>query len=71
MHGGAGAPCTLDGANAIAVDVGDGGVHERAAGNPQFSIGGGCICIVASRHGKPLGQNALTTMATAAAGRVG
>ena len=61
---------SLDKANAIAVVVGDGGIFEKAAGNLQFSIGGGCISIVASHHGKPLDQNALTTMATAAAGRV-
>ena len=61
---------SLDKTNAIAVDVG-GGIFEKAPGNLQFAIGGACISIVASRHGEPVAENTMTTMATAAAGRVG
>ena len=62
---------TLDATNAVKIDVGDGGIYERNAGNIQFAIGGGCLTISASNSSEPLGQDALVTLAKAAAGRIG
>ena len=59
------------GADAVKVDVGDGGIVGRDAGPIQFVIGGGCISISASNHGKSLGREPLVALAKAAAGRVG
>jgi hypothetical protein len=62
---------SLDASKAVRVAVGDGGVFEPQAGSLQFAIGGGCVGIVGSKHGKSLGQDALVALATSAAGRVG
>jgi hypothetical protein len=62
---------SLDPSSAVRVDVGDGGVVEPKAGSIQFAVGGGCVGIVGSDAGKPLGQDVLVSLATAASGRVG
>jgi hypothetical protein len=62
---------SLDPANAVRVDIGDGGVLEQHAGSVQFAIGQGCVGIVGSNSGQPLGQDALVALATSAAGRLG
>jgi hypothetical protein len=62
---------SLDASRAVEVAVGDGGVVEPNAGSIQFAVGGGCVGIVGSKHGRSLGQDALVALATSAAGRVG
>lgn len=62
---------SLDETNAVRVDVGDGGIVERDGGIIQFAIGGGCISISAGTGGVGIDQDALVTLAKAAAGRVG
>ncbi len=57
------------GSKAVAVDVGDGGFVD--GGTIQFAIGGGCISITAGNSGEGIDQEALVTLAKAAAGRVG
>jgi hypothetical protein len=61
---------SLDGTNAVRVDVGDGGVFVADA-DVQFSIGGGCVSLAGSRAGENLGQEALVALAQLAAPRVG
>jgi hypothetical protein len=60
----------LDATNAVKIDVGDGGIYERKAGHLQFAIAGGCLSISASHRSDPIGQDALVTLAHAAAGRI-
>ncbi len=62
---------SLDPANAVRVDVGDGAIFEKNAGNIQVSVGGGCLGINGSTGGDPLGQDALVALATSAVGRIG
>jgi hypothetical protein len=62
---------SLDPANAVRVDVGDGAIFEKNAGSIQVSVGGGCLGITGSTGGESLGQEALVALATSAVDRVG
>ena len=61
---------SLEGTNAVRVDVGDGGVYVQDA-DVQFSIGGGCVSVGGSTRGVNLGQDKLVALATAVATRIG
>ncbi len=58
-------------ASGTVVDVGAGGIVATEGGSIQFLIGKGCIDVGGSDGGDPLDQDALVTLANAAAGRVG
>lgn len=58
-------------ANGVVVDVGEGGIVEPEGGIIQFLVGGGCVGIGGSAEGESLDQDTLTTLAMAAAGRIG
>ena len=60
-----------DSAGVEVIDVGEGGIVQPDASTVSFSIGGGCINIVAGNSGRPIERNALVDLAEAAAGRVG
>jgi hypothetical protein len=62
---------SLEGTGSIRVDVGNGGVAERAGGSVSFAVGGGCLAIHASTRGVGLSSDAMVVLAKAAAGRVG
>lgn len=62
---------SLEGTSSARVDVGNGGVAERAGGSVSFAVGGGCIAIHASTRGVGLSSDAMVVLAKAAAGRVG
>ncbi|MEO6206196.1 MAG: hypothetical protein ABIO67_12580, partial [Mycobacteriales bacterium] len=53
---------------AVRVDIGDGGLIGDQ-GKVDVAVGGGCIGLVASRHGRSLDQDALLVLARAAVGR--
>lgn len=58
-------------ATGVLVDVGQGGIVASDGGALDFLVGGGCVSITGSDGGDPLDENALVTLATTAAKRVG
>jgi hypothetical protein len=60
---------SLQGTNAVRVDVGDGGFYIQDA-QVVFTIHGGCVAVGGSKSGVNLGQEKLVALASAVAGRV-
>ena len=60
---------SLEGTNAVRVDVGDGGLYLQES-QVAFSIHGGCVAVGGSKGGVNLGQEKLVALASAVAGRV-
>jgi hypothetical protein len=60
---------SLQGTNAVPVDVGDGGFYVQDA-QVVFTIHGGCVAVGGSKSGVNLGQEKLVALANAVAGRV-
>ncbi len=60
---------SLEGTNAVRVDVGDGGLYLQDS-QVAFSINGGCVAVGGSKGGVNLGQEKLVALASLVAGRV-
>ncbi len=61
---------SLDGTNAVRVDVGDGGLYLQDS-QVVFTTAGGCVAVGGSTGGVNLGQETLVALATSALARVG
>jgi hypothetical protein len=61
---------SLEGTNAVRVDLGDGGLYVQDS-QVVFTIGGGCAAVGGSKSGVNLGQEMLVALATKVAARLG
>jgi hypothetical protein len=61
---------SLEGTNAVRVDLGDGGLYVPDS-QVVFTTGGGCVAVGGSKSGVNLGQEMLVALATKVAARVG
>ncbi len=61
---------SLDGINAVRVDLGDGGLYAKDS-DVVFTTGGGCVAVGGSKAGVNLGHDMLVALATKVAARVG
>lgn len=61
---------SLEGTNAVRVDLGDGGLYVQDS-QVVFTAGGGCVAVGGSKSGVNLGQEMLVALASKVAARVG